>query len=706
MLRRYPDIGDTIEAICAGLGVGADAKRRDGTIRLNLAQSKMDGSKHVGFTRIKLELEQQFGYVVSYGAVIELGMARNRRHKSAARYKEEVALKMRRNVKRVSEEHLDTRSQRAAFRTVHFVRDRTSQDEVCHFERDDHSAIRMNSSSTTNQHATATVGEGAGAVQHDYMDPEVASSLYATVYRAARLADGVEVNIAVCKLAKVSPSSPSQHMADFYKLQQNPLAEVRRLFFTPEGSYKSIVQLEVDSGTDECLRGGETRFLIAEAAMGGPLKKKAMVRTQVGVVARAAGDTPLNVVERVNGQATAAASTFYAGTDACGELHDPSSGQLDQVRKRAMWEHHLERYRETLDNATGINGASIIAVKGADASSCEEAKILLERRPVLLEMLASKTSKKRLNELKVTHPELAQHVAEVQAYQEHTERLTHYALNVRSCANVQCKLMCAAAPGVDFWYVGGPPLKGYPVPYLDPGRPGHRMRPEDAIAKYARDNHQLPTAKSDLLPPSRHALELFERGTKHAPLARFPEDKLQAAVGAIGDGSVTVDRLQAHFLKLHYIRLRRLEGCRKATATKAKHKDVRAAAAAVQQDSIRAAVQAAKAKAPPKQPAVGATRRREVADEEGEEAAEAGEEAADAAGVEVEAEAAVRSSGKRQRRTISDSSDSSDSSDQGDKSESQDNTVFVVQVLPVSMKPHTAALLPCQRPTPLRGRMS
>ena len=94
------------------------------------------------------------------------------------------------------------------------------------------------------------------------------------------------------------------------------------------------------------------------------------------------------------------------------------------------------------------------------------------------------------------------------------------------------------------------------------------------------------------------------------------------------------------------------------------------------------------------------------AGEEGEEAAEAGEEAADAAGVEVEAEAAVRSGGKRQRRTISDSSDSSDSSDQGDKSESEDNTVFVVQVLPVSMKPHTAALLPCQRPTPLRGRMS
>ena len=48
------------------------------------------------------------------------------------------------------------------------------------------------------------------------------------------------------------------------------------------------------------LRGVEIRFLAAEAAMGGPLKKKEMIRAQVGTVARAAGDTALNVVERVN----------------------------------------------------------------------------------------------------------------------------------------------------------------------------------------------------------------------------------------------------------------------------------------------------------------------------------------------------------------------------------------------------------------------
>jgi hypothetical protein len=243
VLKRYPDIGDKIELICADLGVGADAGRRDSSITLNRAaptKGQQDGSKHVGFRRIKIDLERRFGYVVSAAAVIELGIARNKRHTSAARYKGVVSLRMRRSVKRVSETHLDTRAQRAAFRTGHFVRDRCSQDSVCHFERDDHSMIRMDSSATTNQHATATVGEGAGAPQHDYMNPDIASSIYATTIRGSAMSDGCEVNIAVVKLAKLSPSSPTQHFADFYMLQESQSAEVRRLYRTPEGGYKSL----------------------------------------------------------------------------------------------------------------------------------------------------------------------------------------------------------------------------------------------------------------------------------------------------------------------------------------------------------------------------------------------------------------------------------------------------------------------------------
>ena len=51
-------------------------------------------------------------------------------------------------------------------------------------------------------------------------------------------------------------------------------------------------------------------------------------------------------------------------------------------------------------------------------------------------------------------------------------------------------------------------------------------------------------------------------------LLTFPEDKLAAAAKEINDYRVTVDALRSHFTKLRYIRLRRLEGARKAAGTR------------------------------------------------------------------------------------------------------------------------------------------
>ena len=87
--------------------------------------------------------------------------------RSAQRYKQLVQMKYRRSVKRVLENNLDTRASRAFYRTWHHIRDSSSQLRVACLERDDKAKIRMNSSSTTHQHPTVTIGEGAGAVQHD-----------------------------------------------------------------------------------------------------------------------------------------------------------------------------------------------------------------------------------------------------------------------------------------------------------------------------------------------------------------------------------------------------------------------------------------------------------------------------------------------------------------------------------------------------------
>ena len=62
------DIGDKIEAICADLGVGADAKRRDGAITLNSGINR-GKSKGTGFLRIRLELQKRHGIELSSRAL-------------------------------------------------------------------------------------------------------------------------------------------------------------------------------------------------------------------------------------------------------------------------------------------------------------------------------------------------------------------------------------------------------------------------------------------------------------------------------------------------------------------------------------------------------------------------------------------------------------------------------------------------------------
>ena len=271
--------------------------------------------KGSGFRRIQLELSSRFGIDISYGAVVELGIAKSRRKRSAARYKNAVALACRRNVKRVSEENIDKHKSAAHYQIAHYLRDRVSQVEWLWFERDDHSKVRMNSSSTTNQHAVPTVCEGMGAVQHDYNDPSVCSSLYVTSIRAAPLADGREINVAVVKVDGLHPSSPSQHFADLYMLQENTDERCVALFRSSDGGYKSVMQIEVDGGTDEDPSRAETQCLLAELMLGGPKRRPEMRRRQVGASTRCSHSSPLNKVERLNGQETRGAAGFVAMTN-------------------------------------------------------------------------------------------------------------------------------------------------------------------------------------------------------------------------------------------------------------------------------------------------------------------------------------------------------------------------------------------------------
>ena len=84
ILAKFPDIGKEIERFVEERSVGVDAWRRTEVFTF-------DGNKQVKekvtYSRIQKHLEQVYSHKFSYGTVVQLCVARNRRRRSAARYK-------------------------------------------------------------------------------------------------------------------------------------------------------------------------------------------------------------------------------------------------------------------------------------------------------------------------------------------------------------------------------------------------------------------------------------------------------------------------------------------------------------------------------------------------------------------------------------------------------------------------------------------
>ena len=84
LISKCPDIGQTIEEYVKPCGAGADAWRKTG-------EYTFDGNRKVKkkatFKRIKEHLEAKYGRKISYGSIVQLCIARNKRRRSAVRYR-------------------------------------------------------------------------------------------------------------------------------------------------------------------------------------------------------------------------------------------------------------------------------------------------------------------------------------------------------------------------------------------------------------------------------------------------------------------------------------------------------------------------------------------------------------------------------------------------------------------------------------------
>ena len=80
---RFSDIGSVIEEYVCSCDVGADIWRRTGVLTFD-GNQKIE--RRVSFERISEHLHKTYGQTFSYGTIVQLCIARNKRHRASRNY--------------------------------------------------------------------------------------------------------------------------------------------------------------------------------------------------------------------------------------------------------------------------------------------------------------------------------------------------------------------------------------------------------------------------------------------------------------------------------------------------------------------------------------------------------------------------------------------------------------------------------------------
>ena len=154
ILREYSNIGRTVEEFVQNNGVGADAWRWtsvltfDGNRRLN---------NKVTYSRIKEHLEKTYNTTFSYGTVVQLGVARNKRRKSSKNYKGLARVTCRRTRKGFTIRYNpDQHWFSALYRGLDYIQYADGTDKVI-LNQDDQAEFRLDSPATHGKHATLCI---------------------------------------------------------------------------------------------------------------------------------------------------------------------------------------------------------------------------------------------------------------------------------------------------------------------------------------------------------------------------------------------------------------------------------------------------------------------------------------------------------------------------------------------------------------------
>ena len=457
IIRDCPDIGETIEKFVEDNNIGADAWRRTGVLTFD---GNVKVGKKVTYMRIKKYLEDVYQRSFAYGTVVELCIPRNKRRRSAKRYKGLAKVTTRRarkgfNLKYNPDAHWSS-SFYKGLSSIQYV-DGTN---ILNLNRDDATGFRLDTLSTCKQYATPTLqGKEILTTRTDYTNKHP-SVIQTTSYNFSHTATTTEKCVGVVKAYPIHKKNPAQHISDLHNLSENPL--FIPVFKNPVTKQnKEIDCIRVDGASDEGPNHLTVQYWWTEWHF-----TQGKIATLV--TTRSSGSSYLNRVELQNGCLSLGHANLFIPSTLGGSCIDSKTGVINQEKLKHNLQLAIETYINRVDGCP-CGDTTIKLVEGSLSNEFHEISDDLE---VFL-----KGSKKKKDLLKKDKPSLYAHFSLIWSIRNRhmvQDLPQAYVFYLKCCYSPDCEHpICQSGPPTNplVWYPGGPSLSHLPFPVKDLDRP-------------------------------------------------------------------------------------------------------------------------------------------------------------------------------------------------------------------------------------------
>ena len=209
-LKKYPNIGKDIERFARQNRIGADSWRR--TRLLTFSGNVKKGPK-LTYNRLRTYLEDKYKTKFSYGTVVQLCCARNKRRSSAKRYWGAAKIVSRRARKGFNVKlNVDAHWSCSLYKNLDFVQLKDGTDKVI-LNRDDAAGFRLDSTFTHKQKTVLSEkGNPELTTRTDYLN-KYSSVLQTSSYMFLETNNTPIRCFGVVKAHEIFNKNPSQHSA-------------------------------------------------------------------------------------------------------------------------------------------------------------------------------------------------------------------------------------------------------------------------------------------------------------------------------------------------------------------------------------------------------------------------------------------------------------------------------------------------------------